>query len=83
VRVSFYEEGSPQMDRHERVQERYPAKQTAAHLKARRAIVDGPWAGCARYYGIELALDDSLAADFIADPCGDKLDPDMKHEGND
>jgi hypothetical protein len=49
-------------------------KQTAAHEEARRAIVEGLRAECASYYGFELVLNDSLAADFITDPSGDKLD---------
>jgi hypothetical protein len=49
-------------------------KQTGAHEEARRTIVNGLRAECARYYGFELMLDNTLAADFIADPSGDKLD---------
>lgn len=49
-------------------------KQTAAHQDARRDIVAGLRAECPHYYGFELVLDDTLAANFIADPTGDKLD---------
>lgn len=49
-------------------------KQTAEHEAARRAIVDGLRTDCVRHYGLKLLLDDALAADFIADPSGDRLD---------
>jgi hypothetical protein len=49
-------------------------KQTAAHQEARRTIVNGLRADCTRYYGFALVLDNALAADFIADPSGDRLD---------
>lgn len=50
------------------------SKQTATHQAARRAIVAGIQTECSRYYGFELALDGTLAADFVADPTGDQLD---------
>ena len=49
-------------------------KQTAAHRDARQAIVDGLSADCRRHYGFEVRLSDELAADFVADPSGDRLD---------
>lgn len=49
-------------------------KQTAVHQAARQAIVKGLRAECQDYYGFNLDLSDHLAADFVADPSGDKLD---------
>ncbi len=49
-------------------------KQTVAHRNAREAIVTGLQAECQARYGFDLALDEMMAADFIADPTGDGLD---------
>ncbi len=49
-------------------------KQTVAHRDARQAIVAGLRAECQARYGFALALNDAMAADFIADPTGDALD---------
>jgi hypothetical protein len=49
-------------------------KQTAQHTAARQAIVDGLRANCRAFYGFDLVLDDTLAAGFVADPGGDRLD---------
>jgi hypothetical protein len=49
-------------------------KQTTIHRDARQAIVNGLRAECQHYYGFEIDLSATLAAEFIADPSGDKLD---------
>jgi hypothetical protein len=49
-------------------------KQTTAHRDARQVIVTGLRAVCRDHYGFDLELDDAMAADFVADPSGDRLD---------
>jgi hypothetical protein len=52
-----------------------PAKQSSAHLEARRRIVEGVCSDdLARSYGLRLDLDAHMARHIIAEPTGDTLD---------